>query len=238
MRPGKGPQHQLWNQTLLWNSLKREGWQNPAALPISSPHPALKWARLHSVGSSGEQKREVLLWGLVFAFSTVQYLRAEGWLLVQLTSHAGVSSWLAGALCLLQAGRGEKKKYPLLVVQIKPSLCLFLIKQLAPRHETGEFYCWVVWKLYMGYSWGKANAWCWVSPFPKAKCISPWVRRARPAGTKSFTPALTAKRQQWIMFINQPHSSLGGTAERKQGSGSRIFSSQSTEQVAWMGCGF
>lgn len=80
--------------------------------------------------------------GLVFAFSTVQYLRAEGWLLVQLTSHAGVSSWLAGALYLLQAGRGEKKKkYPLLVVQIKPSLCLFLIKQLAPRHETEEFYC-------------------------------------------------------------------------------------------------
>lgn len=118
--------------------------------------------------------------------------------------------------------KGREKKYPLLVVQIKPSLCLFLIKQLAPRHETEEFYCWVVWKLYMGYSWGKANAWCWVSPFPKAKCISPWVRRARPAGTKSFTPALTAKRQQWIMFINQPHSSSGGAAEGKQGSSSRM----------------
>lgn len=74
----------------------------------------------------------------------------------------------------------------------------------------------------MGYSWGKVNAWCWVSPFPKAKCISPWVRRARPAGTKSFTPALTAKRQQWIMFINQPHSSSGVTAEGKQGRGSRM----------------
>lgn len=67
----------------------------------------------------------------------------------------------------------------------------------------------------MVYSWGKANAWCWVSLFPKAKCISPRVRRARPAGTNSFTPALTAKRQQWIMFINQPHSSSGGAAEGK-----------------------
>lgn len=172
-------------------------------------------------------------WGLDFAFSTVQYLRAEGWLLVQLTSHAGVSSWLAGALYLLQAGTGEKKKYPQLVVQIKPSLCLFLIKQLAPRHETEEFYCWVVWKLYMGYSWGKVNAWCWVSPFPKAKCISPWVRRARPAGTKSFTPALTAKRQQWIMFINQPHSSSGGAAEGKQGSGSRMRFPSLRAQNKW-----
>lgn len=179
-------------------------------------------------------RKERFVWGLVFAFSTVQYLRAEGWLLVQLTSHAGVSSWLAGALYLLQAGRGEKKKkYPLLVVQIKPSLCLFLIKQLAPRHETEEFYCWVVWKLYMGYSWGKANVWCWVSPFPKAKCISPRVRRARPAGTKSFTPALTAKRQQWIMFINQPHSSSGGSAEAKQGSGSRMRFPSLRAQNKW-----
>lgn len=127
----------------------------------------------------------------------------------------------------------EKKKYPQLVVQIKPSLCLFLIKQLAPRHETEEFYCWVVWKLYMGYSWGKVNAWCWVSPFPKAKCISPWVRRARPAGTKSFTPALTAKRQQWIMFINQPHSSSGDAAEGKQGSGSRMRFPSLRAQNKW-----
>jgi len=75
----------------------------------------------------------------------------------------------------------------------------------------------------MVYLWGKANAWCWVSLFPKAKSISPQVRRARPAGTKSFTLALTAKRQQWIMFINQPHSSSGGAAESKRVSGSRMY---------------
>lgn len=78
---------------------------------------------------------------VLFAFGTVRYLQAEGWLLVQLTSHAGVSSWLAGALYLLQAERRGEKKYSLLFAQIKPSLCLFLIKQLAPRHETEEFYC-------------------------------------------------------------------------------------------------
>lgn len=69
-------------------------------------------------------------------------------------------------------------------------------------------------------SWGNDNARCWVSLFSKAKCISPQVRRARPAGTKSFTLALTAKRQQWIMFINQSHSSSGGTAQSKWASGS------------------
>lgn len=74
-----------------------------------------------------------------FAFCTVQYLQAEGWLLVQLTSHAGVSSWLAGALYLLQAEGGEKNA--LLLVGIKSNLCLFLIKQLAPMCKTGEFYC-------------------------------------------------------------------------------------------------
>lgn len=215
--------------TLLSNSLKRGGWRSlgargsaccKAALCISSPRLALKRATLCIMRSGEEQEREVCC-EVLFAFSTVRYLRAEGWLLVQLTSHAGVSSWLAGALYLLQAEkRGEK--YPLLLIWINPSLCLFLIKELAPRHETEEFYCWVVWKLYMVYSWGKANTWCWVSLFPKAKCISPRVRRARPAGTKSFTLALTAKRQQWIMFINQPHSSSGGAAESKRGSSSEM----------------
>lgn len=214
---------------------EERGMTKPVCASHLLPTPSSEMGQAPQRGLQWGTEKRSLLWGLVFAFSTVQYLRAEGWLLVQLTSHAGVSSWLAGALYLLQAGRGEKKKYPLLVVQIKPSLCLFLIKQLAPRHETEEFYCWVVWKLYMGYSWGKANAWCWVSPFPKAKCISPWVRRARPAGTKSFTPALTAKRQQWIMFINQPHSSSGGAAEGKQGSGSRMPFPSPRAQT---GCGF
>lgn len=62
------------------------------------------------MGFSGGQEREVCCEVWFFALSTAQYLRAERWLLVQLTSHAGVSSWLAGALYLLQAGRGEKKK--------------------------------------------------------------------------------------------------------------------------------
>lgn len=57
--------------------------------------------------SGGEQEREVCC-EVLFAFGTVRYLRAEGWLLVQSTSHADVSSWLAGALYLLQAERGEK----------------------------------------------------------------------------------------------------------------------------------
>lgn len=58
--------------------------------------------------TSGEQEREVCC-GVLVARGTGWYLQAEGWLLVQLTSHAGVSSWLAGALYLSQAEREEKK---------------------------------------------------------------------------------------------------------------------------------
>lgn len=116
MRGQKKAQRLSFRAKLLSNSLKRGGQWNPgahggasckAALCISSPRPAPKQATLRITRSGGEQEREVCC-EVLFAFGTVGYLRAEGWLLVQLTSHAGVSSWLAGALYLLQAERGEK----------------------------------------------------------------------------------------------------------------------------------
>jgi len=90
-----------------WNPGARGGASCKAALCSSSPRPAPKRTTLCMTRSGGEQESEVCC-EVVFAFGTVRYLRAEGWLLVQLTSHAGVSSWLAGVLYLLQAERGKK----------------------------------------------------------------------------------------------------------------------------------
>lgn len=156
-----------------------------------------------------QEKRFVVRFCLLSAQFSTYGLRGGfwfSWLHMQVCHHGLQALFI---FCKLKGG----EKNALLLVGIKSNLCLFLIKQLAPTCKTEEFYCWAVWKLYMVFLRGKANAWCWVSVLPKAKCISPWVRRARPAGTKRFTLALTAKRQQWIMFINQPRSSPGGAAE-------------------------
>lgn len=82
----------------------------PAKLHLASPHcdQSASHHTLHITRSNGEQEREVCC-EVLFAFNTLRYLRAEGRLLVRLISHAGVSSWLAGVLCLLQAEREKKK---------------------------------------------------------------------------------------------------------------------------------
>lgn len=100
---------------------KKDGEKGvPVAVPPAKPQRGRCFAsprrdRLHTAGHAShhtprwETGKEVCC-EVLFAFCTVQYLRAEGWLLVQLTSHAGVSSWLAGALYLLQAEGGGKKR--------------------------------------------------------------------------------------------------------------------------------
>lgn len=72
----------------------------PSGLPHQRPKEPSGGRALASTSALGLPPGLSPWWG--------QYLRAEGQLWVLWTSHAGGSSWLAGALCLLQAN-GKKR---------------------------------------------------------------------------------------------------------------------------------